>query len=113
VHTHAEPAPHGDGVLQQFLQKLFKLMIDKHLKFKMSVDTLHSSFQLFDCCTQAQPSIHSGQIHRLCGVCLWIASKFCEPKHLSMADMLHTFGKITDEKGLFTMERHVLNVTGD
>jgi|Transcript_25140 hypothetical protein len=88
-------------------------MIDKHLKFKMSVDTLHSSFQLFDCCTQAQPSIHSGQIHRLCGVCLWIASKFCEPKHLSMADMLHTFGKITDEKGLFTMERHVLNVTGD
>jgi len=111
--THLRNQPHmGMVYCNSLRKKLFKWMIDKHLKFKLSVDTLQSSFQLFDRCTQAQPSIHSGQIYLLCGVCLWIASKFCEPKHLSMADMLHTFGTITDKKGLFVMERHVLNITG-
>jgi len=86
-------------------KKLFKWLIAMHRTHKLSVDTLHSSFQLFDRCMQVQPLMHEGETTLLCGTCLWIASKFCQNmKHLSIADM--------NMPGLRSMEVHILKVTG-
>ena len=86
-------------------KKLFKWLIAMQRTHKLSVDTLHSSFQLFDRCMQVQPLMHEEETNILCGTCLWVVSKFCQDrKHLSLADM--------NMPGLRAMEVHILNVTG-
>ena len=63
----------------------------KIVVYKLSAETLHSSFQLFDRCMQVQSSVHLENLPLLSATCLWITSKFCKDagnRRMSVADMM-------------------------
>ena len=94
---------------------LFNWLITKHVVYKLSAETLHSSFQLFDRCMQVQSSVHLENLPLLSATCLWITSKFCKDagnRRMSVADMMDICGPNSDEKVIKSMEIHILTITG-
>ena len=94
---------------------LFNWLIMKHVVYQLSVETLHSSFQLFDRCMQVESSIDADKLPLLSATCLWIASKFCKDAGnlcMSVADMMDICGPNSDKTVIKSMEIYVLNLTG-
>ena len=92
---------------------LFDWLIDVQVEFKLSVETLHTSFQLIDRCMQLQHSLPTAQIQLLGATCLFIASKFCEiEKHPSLSDMVWVCDSAFTHQEHRAMELQVLQITG-
>lgn len=91
---------------------LFDWLIDVQGEYQLSIETLHTSFQLIDRCLQLKPSLPTSQIQLLGATCLFIASKFCESAtHPSLSDMVWVCDTAFTHQEHRNMELQVLQTT--
>ena len=87
---------------------LFDWLVDVQREYRLTTQTLHMAFNLIDRYFEKQWDIPTARIQLLGATCLWIAAKFHEIHHPSIAEMVWICDDACTEDQFRIMEIYVL-----